>query len=250
LVNLYEILGLENFASPEDIKRAHRLLAKKYHPDLNSGNTIAEEKFKEVQNAYEILGDIENKEWYDFSLRQSQNIHTHQQTSANNQQEYYDSYTGKTYQPQTTQEKEIKFRPVGIVLILAIGFIRLFNSDLLAPKKHIPESISTYFQGDSFYTRNGQKYPLEINEDGTYSMDPLNMNNSRAIPELRSTMDMYQDVPIAGVRVGMNKSQLKEIKGDPIDVQKFEDLNMEIWTYKNCTLKFSGQYVTEIHQDN
>lgn len=51
----YEVLGLKRDASEEDIKRAFKALAKKYHPDLNQGNKAAEEKFKEINEAYRIL---------------------------------------------------------------------------------------------------------------------------------------------------------------------------------------------------
>ncbi|MBP5739975.1 MAG: DnaJ domain-containing protein, partial [Spirochaetia bacterium] len=53
----YEVLGVEKSASKEDIKKAYRKLAIKYHPDRNAGNPEAEEKFKEATEAYEVLGD-------------------------------------------------------------------------------------------------------------------------------------------------------------------------------------------------
>jgi molecular chaperone DnaJ len=61
----YEILGLDRNAGPEDIKRAYRKLAKEYHPDRNSGDETAEAKFKEVNEAYEVLSSPEKKQRYD-----------------------------------------------------------------------------------------------------------------------------------------------------------------------------------------
>lgn len=61
----YEVLGLSKGATPDEIKKAYRQLAKKYHPDLNPDNKDAEAKFKEVNEAYEILSDSEKKEKYD-----------------------------------------------------------------------------------------------------------------------------------------------------------------------------------------
>ena len=61
----YEVLGLQKGASPEDIKKAYRKAAMKYHPDRNPGDKEAEEKFKEVGEAYEVLSDDDKRARYD-----------------------------------------------------------------------------------------------------------------------------------------------------------------------------------------
>ena len=61
----YEVLGLSKGASDDEIKKSFRKLAKKYHPDLNPGDTSAEEKFKEVNEAYGVLSDPDKKSRYD-----------------------------------------------------------------------------------------------------------------------------------------------------------------------------------------
>jgi molecular chaperone DnaJ len=63
--DFYKILGVSPNASTEEIKKIYRRLAKKYHPDANPGNKVAEEKFKEVSEAYDILSDPEKRKQYD-----------------------------------------------------------------------------------------------------------------------------------------------------------------------------------------
>ena len=63
--DFYEILGVNRNADASQIKKAYRKLAKKYHPDTNNGSSAADEKFKEVTEAYEVLSDPEKRKLYD-----------------------------------------------------------------------------------------------------------------------------------------------------------------------------------------
>src|ERR1700739_4326595 len=61
----YELLGVPRKAAQKDIRAAYRKLARKYHPDLNPGDKSSEEKFKQVQEAYDVLSDDKKRQMYD-----------------------------------------------------------------------------------------------------------------------------------------------------------------------------------------
>ena len=61
----YDVLGIDRNADEKTIKKAYRKLAKKYHPDTNAGNADAADKFKEVNEAYDVLSDPKKKKMYD-----------------------------------------------------------------------------------------------------------------------------------------------------------------------------------------
>jgi curved DNA-binding protein len=76
----YQILGVPKSADEKQIKKAYRRLARQYHPDKNPGNNAAEEKFKEINEAYEVLGTPDNRVKYD---RLGKNYHRFRQMGGN-----------------------------------------------------------------------------------------------------------------------------------------------------------------------
>src|SRR5271169_5150222 len=61
----YQALGVERGASEDEIRKAYRKLARKHHPDLNPGDKAAEDRFKKVQEAYDVLSEPKKKQMYD-----------------------------------------------------------------------------------------------------------------------------------------------------------------------------------------
>ena len=64
-MDLYALLGVSRAASAADIERAYRRLARRYHPGINPGDRAAEEMFRRVQDAFEVLGDLDRRRQYD-----------------------------------------------------------------------------------------------------------------------------------------------------------------------------------------
>lgn len=72
----YELLGVSRKATAKDIRAAFRKLARRYHPDLNPGDKAAEEKFKQLQEAYDVLSDTKKRQMYDQYGFYSENVPT------------------------------------------------------------------------------------------------------------------------------------------------------------------------------
>jgi molecular chaperone DnaJ len=90
--NYYEILGVSKNATADEIKKAYRTLAFKYHPDRNQGNAEAEEKFKQISAAYDVLGDEAKRRQYDMGYS------TDSYSSAGQSQQQYQRQYQYTYQ--------------------------------------------------------------------------------------------------------------------------------------------------------
>lgn len=102
--NPYEVLGVGVTATQEDIKKAYRKLAKKFHPDLNPGNKKSEERFKEINSANELIGTISAREKYDLGERHGDHDFAKDQAQA--RQYYYQTQGGPGHSGKYSQSFE------------------------------------------------------------------------------------------------------------------------------------------------
>ncbi len=92
-IDYYKALGVDKNASEKDIKKAYRKLARKYHPDLNPDDKEAEKRFKQINEAYEVLGNKENREKYDKYGEHWEHADEIEKQRAQ-QQQYQDAFGG------------------------------------------------------------------------------------------------------------------------------------------------------------
>ncbi|QDO95141.1 J domain-containing protein [Formosa sediminum] len=99
-IDYYNILGLDKNASESDIKKAYRKLARKYHPDLNPNDKEAEKKFKNINEANEVLSNKENRKKYDKygkDWQHADDIERAQKAQGTNPNQGYQNYSGQSY---------------------------------------------------------------------------------------------------------------------------------------------------------
>jgi len=157
----YAILGVSRNADNAAVKRAFRALARQLHPDVNPGNSEAEQRFKEVNEAYAVLGDDEKRQMYDRLGGQWSNP---QQTSSFDWATYFDEQgaeesrgNGRRYRT-TSRREEMPADAPGSDSAFSDFFQQLFNTGPRTPKRprvEVYESGPTYRSGE-------QTLPIEI----------------------------------------------------------------------------------------
>lgn len=174
-MDYYKILGIRHSASIKEIKLAYRKLAKKYHPDRNQGNVEAEEKFKLITEAYNILSNSTKKAMYDFSIRQGAfaqpwvNTYTYQETA----QEHFKTqkkHKSRRYPFQSMRKKKkLSVTPylVGIMLVIALISYKAINFS------------SYYYFNNGLKQYQAKQYPLAL-QSFEQSFDFFGSNNITA----------------------------------------------------------------------
>jgi curved DNA-binding protein len=143
-IDYYKILEITKAASQDDIKKAYRKLARKYHPDLNPNNAEAEKKFKEINEANEVLSHIENRKKYDqfgkdwkhadaFEAEKNRQNNSQAHTNRTNAEseysgdfsDFFESMFGRTGR----QNSQTKFRGQDITASLQLSLTDVFTTN-------------------------------------------------------------------------------------------------------------------------
>jgi DnaJ-domain-containing protein 1 len=106
--NYYQALGLGSNATKEEIKKAYRIYAAKFHPDKQGGDKFFEERFKEIQEAYEVLSDDSSRASYDLNFNQPSSYNTSKQSYRSNTQSYEDLKREREKQEREQRKTEQK----------------------------------------------------------------------------------------------------------------------------------------------
>jgi len=202
--NYYTILEIKDFADYDEIKAAHRRLSKKYHPDLNNGSRHSEEKFKEIQHAYEQLSDPAAKAIHDSLLQHyyaGDNIFETRPPQGN----YYPP-------PPPYHPFHRWLQKPGSAIIIGFALIAIIR--IIAPKPW---------------------------ETGALNTAPVKINNIPFDQYARDSLRplIYADPPPDSgktFKIGSTKDAVRQAQGTPLWVTKMDA--SETWAYGNSLVVF------------
>ncbi len=234
--NYYKILGVDILSSKDDIKHAYRELAKQYHPDRNNGDIEAEEKFKEIQEAYSILGNDEERAHYDIQLRYV--VETPRQKTC------YEEPMSE-HDIITIKKKTIKLAAIFLAIVLVAGIVLMFEYNYikhnrrnsLEPGMDLDEVVSIYGEptditNDAIYYKTAKIYLKNGKVLGWYNADDvLDIKNS----------DIEN---ISKIKIGENIEDIFKDYGYP------DTYAQTFITYYDVIIMYKDGKVTEVNKYN
>ncbi|MEI9943783.1 MAG: J domain-containing protein [Chitinophagaceae bacterium] len=265
MTNCYKILGVKDFASAEEVKTAYRKLSKKFHPDVNDGDKFFEERFKEIQNAYEILCDSRRKEIHDSKLKstfsgsgkfnfkendkteskeepkkEKSTTENRNDTKSNNKTEHSNTNTTTSDTYSKPESKPFNFRPIGIVVIVILVIVVIVSLNKKQQdtysNKAIENTNSQSSTPDDYSNQTAQTPTYQSPETKTY--DNQSSSSDEELSQPSSIRDGY-------FTIGSTKNEVLQVQGDPTGINKYEAMGEEVWSYGFSTVTFKRGLVSE-----
>ncbi|MEJ8756370.1 J domain-containing protein [Pontibacter sp. H259] len=286
MFNHYKTLGVQDFAVSEEIKKAYRKLSRKFHPDVNNGDSFFEERFKEIQNAYECLNDQSRRSEHDEKLRQYYNIlnnkfrsTSEQDTTGAQAKTKYSppqpSYQPKSYVPEALSVKESVLYTIGgaVLIMFLIGAAvssddtshnESLNTNLVDTTEVMTDNITgagVDTASDYYSTVEADNLPLkisdlpaEVNLDSLIGESPLDKyrkeHTSVDISLLKILNESESRNTYSGYfTIGSTKEEVLKIQGTPDEVHKYESFKEEVWNYGYSSITFKNGKVAEFSND-
>lgn len=162
--NYYQVLGVSYDASVEKIKQVYRSLAKQYHPDVNQGDTIKEEQFKLISEAYETLSDKDKRSSYDFWLLLQVSEQNDDTNSTSNTWRYNESiwprYKSYKKEPVTYSKRTY----ITATVLVSLVFLSIFLIPVFLVKYssvfHYEKAVESYKEGNYYAALNSLDHAI------------------------------------------------------------------------------------------
>lgn len=233
--NYYKTLGVDILSSKDDIKRAYRELAKKYHPDKNPDNPEAEAMFKEIQEAYSILSDEDERAHYDIQLKYVMDPpKTH-------------IYDCPPMQQDTIiiKKKTIKLAAIFVVIAIIASIVLIFEYNYIKHnKRHSLEPGMTIAEVINIYGE-----PSEITDDAIfYKSAKIYLKNKKVLGWYNA--DDILDIKNSNIEKISDIKIGEDIEGIFNDYGYPDTYAQTFLTYYDIIIMYKDGKVTEVSKYN
>ena len=190
-IDYYKVLGVDKSASSKDIKKAYRQLARLYHPDMNPNDKTAEERFKQINEAYEVLGNSKNRAKYDKYGKDWQQSEAFENAQRQGRNPFGNGFESATY-TATTQPRTLTVNGKTIRITLPAG---IQNNQQIKLKGYGGEGVNGGPNGDLYIT-------FQILPDPTFERIGNDLKT-------KVTIDMYTAILGGEVQVSTLSGKVK-----------------------------------------